>query len=161
MSSTISSMASAINPQRGGRPGVPLRPSPGGVRPQVGKTRGKPPHGRPGASKRKNSRPPFVPVAVLAAFLCFSGLALVLSDRDASIVHSFAAFFGMFGSVLVFGWFRLIINSRSSSGNFSDWGVVSSSTTVRSLLIFAWVLGTSNLFLVVYEWARRFAEGGA
>lgn len=154
-------MASANNPQRGGRPGVPARPSQRGAKPQVGRTAGKSPQSRPRAVNRKNSRPPFVPVAVMAVFLCFSGLALVLSDRDASIVHSFAAFFGMFGSVLVFGWFRLIINSRSSSGNFSDWGVVSSSTTVRSLLIFAWVLGTSNLFLVVYEWARRFAEGGA
>jgi len=101
------------------------------------------------------------PVAVLAVFLCFSGLVLAIAGRDASVAHSIAALFGMFGSVLVFGWFRLVINSRSSSGNFSDWGVVSSSTTVRSLLVIAWALGTSNLFLVVYEWARRFAESGS
>jgi len=103
-------------------------------------------------------RPPVVPAVILTSIVVFGGVEFVYASRDASVLHLVAAVIGMFGSVLAFGWFRLVVNSRSSSGSFSDWGLVSSSTMIRILLAMAWVLGAMSLFLVVYEFARTLTE---
>jgi len=115
---------------------------------------------KPSPARRQVLRPPLVPALVLVAIIVLGVLALVLTRRDSNSVHSAAALLGMFGSVMVFGWFRLDANSRSSSGSFSDWGFVSSAAAVRGLLMLAWGLGSINLFLVVYEWARSLTVGG-
>lgn len=106
---------------------------------------------------RKPMRPPLAPAVVLIGLAMVGALSLVQVSRDASAVHLTAALVGIFGSVIVFGWFRLVVNSRSSSGNFSDWGFISSSQAIRILLLASWVLGVANLFLFVYEWARTIA----
>lgn len=114
-----------------------------------------------GARGRKSiARPPVLPVVTLAICAVVSALILTLAGRDATPMHWIAAFIGMIGSVLILGWFRFVMNLRVSSGNFSDWSFLGASTTARVILIVAWLLGMSNLFLAVYEWARRFAETG-
>lgn len=105
-------------------------------------------------------RPPFAPALVLGAIVLSGLFALATESRDSNLVHFAAALLGMFGSVMVFGWFRIVVNSRSSSGSFSDWGFVSSAATVRGLLMLAWGLGSVNLFQVVYEFARSIKFGG-
>lgn len=136
--------------------------APRGSRPRpAGRPPTRPPHS-PAISpaRRKVLRPPLAPVLLLVFVLCFTGLTLVMARRDTSSMHLAAALLGMFGSVLVFGWFRLVFNTRSSGGNFSDWGVVGASTSAVIILILSWVLGTANLYLVVFEWARHLSQGG-
>lgn len=138
-------------------------PAPRRARPRIDGGSPTRPTNRPSLSpsRRKVLRPPVAPVTVLVFVLCFTGLTLVTAGRDTSKAHLVAALLGMFGSVLVFGWFRLVFNTRSSGGNFSDWGVVSASTTAGIILILSWVFGTANLYLVVFEWARQLSEGAA
>lgn len=133
--------ASSIRPGRGGT-------LVGGVRPAGNR------------SRKSIARPPILPVMMLTICALVSALFLVLAARDATLLHWIAAFIGMICSVLILGWFRFVMNLRVSSGNFSDWSFFGASATARGILIVAWLLGISNLFLAVYEWARRFTETG-
>lgn len=154
-------MPNVNRPARGGRGhSRQVGPRGGAGAGQVRGGRGRDPKNRRRlpSPRRGIMRPPVVPAVILTSIAVFGGVEFVYASRDASVLHLVAAVIGMFGSVLAFGWFRLVVNSRSSSGSFSDWGFVSSSTMIRILLAMAWVLGAMNLFLVVYEFARTLTE---
>lgn len=150
-------------PTRGGRfaasrGGTPRGAAPGKLERGSSGRGTRPP--KPSRARKQMLRPPFAPALVLGAIVLSGLFALATESRDSNLVHFAAALLGMFGSVMVFGWFRIVVNSRSSSGSFSDWGFVSSAATVRGLLMLAWGLGSVNLFQVVYEFARSIKFGG-
>jgi len=103
--------------------------------------------GRPG-------RPPVVPV--IAAFLLLAlELWLVYKDRSQVGIHIFGSLLGMFGSVLILGWFRQSLNLRRSSNSFSDWSGPFESTRYMSILVAAsWLLGVMHVYFSVYELLR-------
>lgn len=143
-------------PRQGAGPGRVPGPPPGSknkdnARPAS--TVSPPPGGS--SSRKRLSRPPLAPVIVLVVIAISAASVVTIFSRNAVLPHLFAAVVGMFGSVLVLGWFRIQLNGRISSGNFSDWGAgLDSSRLVLLLVCSAWFLGSVNLFFSVYELLR-------
>jgi len=101
------------------------------------------------------SRPPVTPVVLCGTILVVATVVLFLARGEDSGQHLVAAVLGMFGTVLVLGWFRQSLNIKRSGGSFSDWSGPWEATRYMWLLVLAgWIIGASNLYLAVYEYVR-------
>ena len=102
----------------------------------------------------KLNRPPLIPV-LASLVLLGVGVWLITKDRSQVGVHLVGSMFGMFGSVVVLGWFRQSLNLRLSSNSFSEWAGPFESTRYMSVLVAAsWLLGVTHLYFSVYELLR-------
>lgn len=110
------------------------------------------------ASVRKSielARPPWVPFALCGVLFVAGFISTFGVSRNNTTVHSFAAVFGMFGSIVILGWFRQELNVRRSTGSFSEWPGPWESTKYMWLLVtFVWLSGALNVYFAVYELAR-------
>jgi hypothetical protein len=102
----------------------------------------------------KLNRPPLAPVFASLVLLGI-GVWLITKDRNQIGVHLVGSLLGMFGSVVVLGWFRQSLNLRLSSNSFSEWAGPFESTKYMSVSVAAsWVLGVIHLYFSVYEILR-------
>ena len=113
-----------------------------------------PPGGSIKSELLKRGRPPLIPI-LCAVALVFLEVWFVLLKRNSANMHLLAAIIGLFGSVVLLGWFRQSLNLRRSTSSFSDWSGPFESTTYLSLFVIAsWILGVINLYFSVYEKLR-------
>lgn len=138
-------------------PPPPRRPGP----PNVGGARGpagQPPIGsRPigSSSSSKLKRPPLVHFGAALLLIVIEMWIMVQSTKVDLAAHFLGAALGMFISVVVLGHFRQSLNSRRSSGAFSEWGGPVESTKVMwGLVLVSWVVGTWHLWIAMYEVLR-------
>ena len=102
----------------------------------------------------KLNRPPLIPV-LASLVLLGVGIWLLTKDRSQIGIHLVGSLFGMFGSVVLLGWFRQSLNLRLSSNSFSEWAGPFESTRYISVFVAAsWVLGVIHLYFSVYELLR-------
>ena len=112
----------------------------------------------PGGSNKsvplKRGRPPLIPI--LCAFaLVFLEVWFVLLKRSSANMHLLAAIIGLFGSVVLLGWFRQSLNLRRSTSSFSEWsGPFESTRYLSSFVLLSWILGVINLYFSIYEKLR-------
>jgi hypothetical protein len=126
--------------------------------PKIGGQNPGPPGSKPITSSRGErvglGRPPLVPVVATCILLSLE-LWLVSKNRSQVGIHVFGSLLGMFGSVVLLGWFRQSLNLRRSSNSFSDWSGPFESTRYMSILVAgSWVLGVMHLYFSVYELLR-------
>lgn len=136
-------------------PGVP-RPT-GLTGPTSTTARGQAPTPSAGRSRSSSSlaQPPLVPVLVCVAIIGLVAYAAFAVSRESVGTHLAASIFGMFGSVIVLGWFRQSLNVRRSTGSFAEWPGPWESTRYMWLLItLAWLGGAFNVYFAVYELVR-------
>ena len=102
----------------------------------------------------KRGRPPLIPI--LCAFaLVFLEVWFVLLKRSSANMHLLAAIIGLFGSVVLLGWFRQSLNLRRSTSSFSEWsGPFESTRYLSSFVLLSWILGVINLYFSIYEKLR-------
>ena len=113
-----------------------------------------PPGGSIKSELLKRGRPPLIPI-LCAVALVFLEVWFVLLKRDSANMHLLAAIIGLFGSVVLLGWFRQSLNLRRSTSSFSEWSGPFESTRYLSLFVIAsWILGVINLYFSVYEKLR-------
>ena len=131
-----------------GGPGTSsLGPPPIGGMPAVGAS-------KPASRNSKLSRPPLFSFVLILALLGIE-FWLVQKDRNQTGVHLVGSLLGMFGSIVLLGWFRQSLNLRRSSNSFSDWAGPFESSKYVSFLVFAsWVLGIMHLYISIYEILR-------
>jgi hypothetical protein len=138
-------------------PGPP-RPPEKRVRSSTSGTIGTSPHipGLPRSVGQLSIGPPVEAIAVMGINLLASTLCLRWGGlREVSVSHFIGFAFGMFGSVLLLGWFRFRVNRAKGSGSFSDWRV-SSLRLASTLTSLTWVVSAGNLFVICYEVSRFF-----
>lgn len=110
--------------------------------------------GKPGLSSDL-ARPPWVPILICSAIIGIVVFVTLSVDREAISTHLAAAALGMFGSVVVLGWFRHSLNVKRSTGSFSEWPGPWESTRYMWLLVtLAWLGGAANVYFAVYELVR-------
>ncbi len=73
------------------------------------------------------------------------------------VAHALGVAFGMFLGVILLGLFRQALNLRRAIGRFADWRL-SSTSLATVIATSAWVAGAVNLFVVCWEFSRRFTE---
>ena len=113
-----------------------------------------PPGGSIKSELLKRGRPPLIPI-LCAGALVFLEVWFVLLKRNSANMHLLAAIIGLFGSVVLLGWFRQSLNLRRSTSSFSEWSGPFESTRYLSLFVIAsWILGVINLYFSVYEKLR-------
>lgn len=113
-----------------------------------------PPGGSIKSEPLKRGRPPLIPI--LCAFaLVFLEVWFVLLKRNSANMHLLAAIIGLFGSVVLLGWFRQSLNLSRSTSSFSEWsGPFESTKYLSSFVLASWILGVINLYFSVYEKLR-------
>ena len=106
------------------------------------------------APPSKRSRPPLIPI-LCAIALFFLEVWFLFVGRERVTVHLLAAIIGLFGSVVLLGWFRQSLNLLRSTSSFSEWAGPFESTRYLSVFVLAsWTLGVINLYFSVYEILR-------
>jgi len=113
----------------------------------------------PSPSRSKASsdlaQPPIVPLLVSVAIVVLVVFAVLAVSRESVVAHLGASAIGMFGSVVVLGWFRQSLNVRRSTGSFAEWSGPWESTRYMWLLVsLAWLGGAFNVYFAVYELVR-------
>ena len=141
-------------------PPVPKRPTPPRLKPPGlpvppgGPTQLRPenPQRRP---NRKLSRPPWIPILIVVALVGLE-VWLLTKGRSEVTLHLVASLVGMFGSVVLLGWFRQDLNIRQSTNFFSDWRGPFEATRYMSVLTATtWLISSINLYFSVYEACRE------
>lgn len=129
---------------------------PGPPPPKDKSSRRKEPPGAPKKSRSsvKRGRPPLIPI-LCAIALVFLEVWFVLMDHSRENMHLLAAIIGLFGSVVLLGWFRQSLNLSRSTSSFSEWsGPIESTRYLSSFVLASWILGVINLYFSVYEKLR-------
>lgn len=100
--------------------------------------------------------PPVEVISVMGINLLASTACLWWGGVSEASESHFGGFaLGMFGSVLLLGWFRYRVNRARGSGSFRDWRV-SSLGLASALTSLSWLVGAGNLFIICYEVSRFF-----
>lgn len=127
---------------------------PGPPPPDRSKKTSPPPGGSIKSGPLKRGRPPLIPIACALA-LVFLEVWFVLMERNRANMHLLAAIIGLFGSVVLLGWFRQSLNLSRSTSSFSEWsGPFESTRYLSSFVLASWILGVINLYFSVYEKLR-------
>lgn len=80
-------------------------------------------------------------------------LEFYLTRRGGHANNFATSIFGLFGTALLLGFFRMKEASLQAGGRYSDWSFRARHVAV-SLVSAGWLLGVLNLFFVAKEWSR-------
>ena len=109
-------------------------------------------------TSRVSARPTVLLMIALIANLTIPLIVLIVYGLNGEwIAHAIGVAFGMFLGVILLGFYRQALNLRRAIGRFADWRI--SSTSLATLIATsAWLAGAVNLFVVCWEFSRRFTE---